>query len=365
MDSVYYFKDHGGEMVNLFEYHNRFTLSQIEASVSKNYKDGMYDTYASDAMDHSGEWLVASLAEELKTSLRPHLFGNGCTGPIVWMRLVQEMQSNSLRRLKTVTKDLEKMALKDFKGENVREFCESFLSRCIELDNARRLPDDVMLTIIEALTKSSVDEFRITYLGERKRVEAWMNATAGKSASAIAQMENVITYRTLLAEATSQYQSLLDSGLWGPASGNKDKGTPSAYTAAQVNVLVQKAVDKALGKDKKPITCFNCQKEGHMSRDCPDKAKDGDKKDGKDKKGKRSNGWKRTAPAEGESNTKTVKDKKYYWCDKCKSWNLTHVTDRHEVGKGKKGKTTEANCLAGGLTPNYTIPGLDEDWGSA
>ncbi len=71
MDSVFYFKDHGGIMVNIFEFHNRFTLSQVESQVVKHLKDGVYDTYAMDALDHSGEWLVASLAEELKNKPAP------------------------------------------------------------------------------------------------------------------------------------------------------------------------------------------------------------------------------------------------------------------------------------------------------
>jgi hypothetical protein len=124
-------------------------------------------------------------------------------------------------------------------------------------------------------------------------------------------------------------------------------------------------VDKALNKEKKPITCFTCKKEGHMSRDCPDKAKEGGKKDGDGKKKDRGDKWKRTAPADGESETKTIKDKTYYWCGTCKMWNTTHITARHEAGKGRKGKKTEANVIAGSaLSPLYSIPGLDEDWSS-
>jgi hypothetical protein len=52
-----------------------------------------------------------------------------------------------------VQEKLETLKLASFKGENVREFAQSFLDLCIELENAKRLPEDVLLTVVEALSK--------------------------------------------------------------------------------------------------------------------------------------------------------------------------------------------------------------------
>lgn len=51
----------------------------------------------------------------------------------------------------------------------------------------------------------------------RAAVEAFMRATAGKDPSVIAQMVDLINYRSLTQESGSKYQSLFDVKKWNAA----------------------------------------------------------------------------------------------------------------------------------------------------
>jgi hypothetical protein len=313
------------------------------------------------------------LDSDLTASIRPFVRGGTLTGPTVWMRIVGEVQLDSIRRLKKVQEKLETLKLASFKGENVCEFAQLFLDLCIELENAKRLPEDVLLTVVEALSKCTVKEFRIDFMSKRSAVKRFMRETTGKDSATIARMSDRLTYRDLLDEAKSKYTSLLDSGLWGPAGGSGDKsGAPAGFlTKAEVNVLIQKAVSGAKNGDKSSITCYKCKEVGHYSRDCKNKAVDGNGTNSKPKKSKAS--WRTVAPKSGESETKTENKLEWHWCANCKEWRVGHSTTTHdhnfkpkEAGNGKKGPKANlaatGELLGGGTLSMSTGAGLYEEW---
>ena len=39
--------------------------------------------------------------------------------------------------------------------------------------------------------------------------------------------------------------------------------------------------------------------------------------------------WKQVPPSDGQSVEIVENGKPYYWCDVCKHWNTSHVTDKH------------------------------------
>ena len=49
--------------------------------------------------------------------------------------------------------------------------------------------------------------------------------------------------------------------------------------------------------------------------------------------------WKTTGPAPGQPGTMTKYDKTYFWCTSCSYWNVTHLTENHKSGLGKRDVT--------------------------
>ena len=79
--------------------------------------------------------------------------------------------------------------------------------------------------------------------------------------------------------------------------------------SAGILALIQKKIDGDSGLKTKLLgPCFNCEKNGHLACDCPQKNKSNDSNSGKKKN------WKRAAPKEGEVETKKVAKRTFYWC---------------------------------------------------
>jgi hypothetical protein len=44
--------------------------------------------------------------------------------------------------------------------------------------------------------------------------------------------------------------------------------------------------------------------------------------------------WTKIPPAPGQSQTKTMHDKPFYWCATCKRWTASHKTSEHTMWNG-------------------------------
>jgi hypothetical protein len=66
-------------------------------------------------------------------------------------------------------------------------------------------------------------------------------------------------------------------------------------------------------------TCWTCGKKGHISPNCPNKAKLVAEDD-----------WKKLPPKKGESPEKVVDGKLWKWCGCCSQWTLSHSTAEHK-----------------------------------
>ena len=105
MDTVFFMtaadsSGQGGE--ELFTFHTKFTKGHVDKFIEDAFKavgtmPPKFDQFAQDACFESAQWLVNSLDESLKSSLRPQLTGR-LTGPQVWMMIVGEVQVDSLKR---------------------------------------------------------------------------------------------------------------------------------------------------------------------------------------------------------------------------------------------------------------------------
>ena len=348
MDAVFHMKGagsngEGGE--ELFTHHSKHTKSAVAVLIKKRIDDGVFDSCALACLKESAQWLVNSLDESLKGSLRPQLAARP-SGPEVWMMIVAEVQADSLRKCALLEKQFKALTLAQFKGENVRECAKTADNLLLQLERDDQLPSTHLLDIIDHLTACTVMDFKVHFMTKRAAVEEFVMETLGKDKVAVALMQNKIHFRDLLEEAKTKCTNL--QHMWGTPAQSKEQALVGQVKALQAKLdkmdqqLKQKPTPVGGGRDdgaKRKIVCWHCG-EDHPKRLCPNLDKppvnpraggsnnnnnDGNK-DGP--KGK----W--AKPKDGEPHEKMINGSKWFHCTKCRGgkggWTKNHTTATHK-----------------------------------
>jgi len=351
MDSVFYLKgnDSNGEGAEeLFTRHSRYTKSQVDGFVKDKLASKVYDSYSVTCLNESAQWLLNSLDESLKSSIRPQLASNP-SGPQLWMMIVAEVQTDSLRRNMQLRKKFETLTLSQFKGENVRDYAQVVYDCLQPLDIDDQLPPTHLMDIVDQLTACTVMDFKIQWMQKRTPVEAFMRETVGKSKDVIALMPNKITYETLLEEAKVNYIALQKQ--WGNDPTGKEKALLSKVSSLEAKVAQMNQKLAVKGEDKKNerhknLTCDCCGKKGHIKPNCQcSKCKPKDDDKNSSPKGK----W--APPKDGEPKEKKIDDKLMFWCPKCgrgKGRWTNHKVEGHVDNYFQKKKEADANANTNG-----------------
>ena len=370
LDTVFYMKGvksdgTGGE--ELFTYHTKYTKSQVdrfiqEAQVADAHGVKKFDSFCVQALQESQQWLMNSLDESLKSALRPCL-AKKPTGPQLWMAIVAEVQSDSLRRCQQLVKKFEALSLSQFKGENVREYAKAAEELLLQLERDEQLPPTHLLSIVDDMTSCSVMDFKVMWMNKRSKVEAFLKESMGKDRSAVAAMPDRIHFSDLLEEAKEMFTNLQEK--WGATPAKPKEDAMMAQLKA-MTAKVDKITNQLKGKPTPAETtqggggsgrarrCFKCGSLDHIKKDCPKESNP----DGKNEGGGGNNcknKW--PPPKDGEPHQKTVNGKTWKWCQKCANgqgrWNLTHKTAAHKDGfrreqnQKKKDEAAAGNEAAG------------------
>ena len=155
----------------------------------------------------------------------------------------------------------------------------------------------------------------------------------------VLSQENLITYESLVQEATLEYRDLVDSKRWELAT-SKEKSQdqpslPKAYTAA-----IEQSINKALkhvdfksrrsgngsGSGKGSFArsdgkCHKCGKKGHIQKNCKSKV-NGSSGNTPKKYINETPEWVTRKPVDSDTKDLTTdtmirNDKKYKWCTSC------------------------------------------------
>jgi hypothetical protein len=372
LDSVFFMKGASAQGAEdgeeLFTCHTKYSKSDVDAHVARASR---FDAYGKIALKESAQWLLNSLDETSKTSLRA-VIARRPTGPQLWMAIVHKVQADSLRRCKHLKKEFDKLSLHQFKGENVREHCKKASDILMQLERDNRLPDTHLLDIIDHLSVCLVMDFKVPWLGKRAQVEQFANDSNGKSDVVVRAMANHIHFSDLLEDAKQMHTNLLH--MWGSGKGASESQALKAEIKA-LNAKLEtvnqelKAVKNPTGassgqadsgpsgngKDRK-AKCWNCGSEDHMKKNCPEK--------NKDKQNQTSGLW--AAPKDGEPQEKVINGKTFKWCAKCSwrgrkgKWTVSHGTADH---KDKSAATPAAANLCCMPVANQELLSLSA-WGA-
>lgn len=340
MDTVFYLPDPGSKkLVDVFTSHSRFTKTNVSEWITKctaaTGPDNHYaDEYSRDILEQSGIWLYNSLDDKLRASLMGHYGSQGnASGPVLWMAIVLEVQSDSYRRYKELVKQMERLQLGDFKGENVVDFVTSMRLCCEELERAQQLPKDITLTILNAFCSSSVEEFRGAFIPRRPMIENFLIESEGKDPTLIATLPNRVTFYSILDDGLSLYRSLVDSNRWGPAKGE----------GVSANLALVPKVGGGNGRSKNSGGKLQNPSSGEKIPTSPKSTGPTEDKDA----------WKKISPKSGESKVREVGKLTWHWCDKCTHWRVGHDTASHQ---DKPPKETHGNVA---LVPAFHD---DSEW---
>lgn len=380
MDTVFYMEGvdaNGQGGVELFNYHTRYTKASVDKFIKDRIADGSFDDEQITAMEESAEWLENSLDESLLHSMRSQLASRPY-GPQLWMMIVSEVQSDSLKRCDSLAEKFKAMDLTHFKGENVTDYAQSANDLLTQLERDRQLPRTHLLRIVDVFAAASVMDFKIHWMGRRAAVQNFIKESAGKQEATIKAMPNFIHFKDLLEEGKDLFMNLTDQ--WGPS---KAAGSQSAMLTALQQLtakvakldqnLKPKASGHANGKadgGNKELRCFNkgCGKIGYTRHNCPDCNKPGSNRrnNGSGSGNGNGDGKNMDKPKDGEPTEKMVDGVKYFYCPKCRrgkgGWNKTHKASEHKDGylRDQKNKDSAGSNGSEG-TPAATLAGLTPD----
>ena len=78
----------------------------------------------------------------------------------------------------------------------------------VQLERDGQLPQMHLLDIVEDLTKCSVMDFRVQWMGRRPAIERFLRESTGKDEAAILALPGYVHFSDLLAEAKDAYHDL-------------------------------------------------------------------------------------------------------------------------------------------------------------
>lgn len=384
MDSIFHIPDQEGNMINIITDHARFTLKNVIEHINEGKKQETYDEFDRSNLTDSMMYLLNSIDTSLKQEINSFI-NSETSGPELWMRIVTSVQSSTIERMTKLQRLIRETKVKDYRGENIKEYAKKMMSYCRDLEAAGKLPEDICYIIIEQLIVTNNKRFESDMLFIRRMVIEETRQYWGRNQDIIKLIQldkGYFTYQSLLEKAIDSYQTLMDTNQWGMAIEKKDKLTP------EVNALIQKVKSHVIkdfskkgnndsGNENKWKNkgsfkrnnypkkngnnnngCYECGNPNHIRANCPKIKNNGNVQEK----------WKITPPKSGEPHSKEVGGKTWNCCSKCRGnkgrWSSTHGTNEHRnvpvisSTDQNTNNTIEANVfvVSNGLTGPWDTP---------
>ena len=298
----------------------RYDYEQVRVEVDDLLANG--NAYDHTNLEWSGEAILNSVGPTLLGDLQKFLTEE-IYGPLVFMRVMGILQSCTTSALRTVEIQLRDMKLRKEPAENVDTYCNKVQEKCRLLEGADRLPIDAPSMIANGLSTSTVENFRVLFIGIFNALET--NPV-------------LYTYLALIQRATSAYRAAKDRNEWGPLL---------LVKASEPSVQMNQARLIQRGGTNDVRDCWNCGGRGHFANQCPSPRLGGSGRQNVNANSDTGNNssnagseptisWKKIPPSDGTRDM-TRNGKSYKWCGTCNRWNTSHYTNGHTGGRGNGG----------------------------
>ena len=144
--------------------------------------------------------------------------------------------SDSYDALEDTLNNIKSHKLKSYPGENVTDFCAAILVDNERLESAGAFKPEHLGYITCIFEDTSDSRFRMWAIQKYKEVTEFIKKLCVCDMYVISQ-EDIITYESLVQEATREYRYIVDSKQWKPAnSKEKSQEQPSLPKAYMVSI---------------------------------------------------------------------------------------------------------------------------------
>ena len=284
MDSITYLLDPAEQttMVNIITRHTRFTTDVVKfAAPVQAAKYNLYDR----ANDRAARLALVDCFDNALCLEIEERLPDDPTFHIVWMMLVQIIQSDSMGKFTKMMNKIKQQTPQMYAGQKIAEMALAISTHATALSTAGLYDLQLNRTILKVfLLVDGNDEYWFELMKMQFQLTAALKQVrfmADKHVASAFLTNLGLGHTQLCALAQGKYHEAVGEGIWPPATNTKDsKVAPSGYyTTAQLNALVQ---EFGLGKGhrgtsqhvKSQDVCHYCGETGHWAKDCPKKAHD-------------------------------------------------------------------------------------------
>ena len=139
---------------------------------------------------------------------------------------------------------MKSLKLKSYPGENVTDCCAAILVDAERLESAGAFKPENLGYITRIFEDTSDSRFRLWTIQKYKEVTEFIKKLCVCEMNVLSK-EDLITYESLVQEATREYRDLVNSKRWEPAT-SKEKSQDQPSLPKSHTVAIEQSINKAL-----------------------------------------------------------------------------------------------------------------------
>ena len=263
-----------------------------------------------------------SLKSKLATSQVNCTVGGTEVAALFFKAIMNESEINTVATISTIQMQLsrlqESINNEDIAGD-ITKFNEYVKQKLQDLTCRGATYSGLVLNLFHAYKSVSDSDF-VAYIGLKE--------------TAFLHGELELTADQLMSVAETDYKIRVEKGTWGQLSSEQQQ---IVALSAELEKFKKNSNNNSKNKNQRN----NQDNNGGGGNNNPNKKNNKKKKSNKKKDNDSKWAWKKVPPANGET-TKTVENKKYYWCPKHKAWTL-HKPSECRLGENSNDDNSQTS----------------------